>query len=227
MDPAQIQEMMANMPKAKGFWQTHLGTDMLVASWMFVIFSVIYVLICCLYLKNGYDSYSADDGMDYSSKMVYYWCALIASLGYLVGAVFFVKFSYPDSFSEMFDLNQDTVDAMSTTEKYFTGTAFLKGIWFFYLASVPFLVSSMYTIFHEPEDEVGYEQLGFTLFLFAGMGVWLIACSMSSPRLVPFLLLVTSATLICRTAIFLVCFLFCFSFSFSCSATLFGKCLEI
>jgi uncharacterized membrane protein len=92
---------------------------------------------------------------------------------------------------------------------------------------VPFLVSSMYTIFHEPEDEVGYEQLGFTLFLFAGMGVWLIACSMSSPRLVPFLLLVTSATLICRTAIFLVCFLFCFSFSFSCSATLFGKCLEI
>ena len=70
----------------------------------------------------------------------------------------------------MFELDQAKVDTMSFTEKYFTGTAFLKGIWFFYIASVPFLVSSFYTIIHQPE-EAGYYQLFFTCFMFAGMGI--------------------------------------------------------
>ena len=81
----------------------------------------------------------------------------------------------------MFELDQAKVDTMSFTEKYFTGTAFLKGIWFFYIASVPFLVSSFYTIIHQPEEAAGYYQLFFTCFMFAGMGIWLIACSKFIP----------------------------------------------
>ena len=34
-----------------------------------------------MYLIDGYDAYTADDEMDWSSKMVYYYCAVVASIG--------------------------------------------------------------------------------------------------------------------------------------------------
>lgn len=76
-----MQEMLDSLPKRRGFWQTHLGTDMLVASWMFVFFSIEYCVLCGMYLIDGYDAYTADDEMDWSSKMVYYYCAVVASIG--------------------------------------------------------------------------------------------------------------------------------------------------
>ena len=176
MDAAAIEAMMAQIPKPKNFWQKHFGTDMLVASWLFILFSVEYLAVAILYLYDGYNNFTDDTASDWTSYVFYYWAQLIAALGYLVGSCFFLTFSYPESFSEMFKISEETISNMTPLEKYVTGTSFLQGLWYFILSSLPYVVACVFAMIQEPSSYFGYMMLGVCVVMFSIMGIWLVAC---------------------------------------------------
>jgi hypothetical protein len=167
-----------NFPKASynplsgAFWKYHMGTDMLVASWLFVVGSAFWVWLCVdvvVFDHTRYFAYAFDN-----------YLTLTSSVLFLIGSVYFVKLSYPEAMQQMMeDLAQqggkEQAGTLTFTEKYFTGTDMTIALWFFNFATLPFLVYGLYLIGADPSSYYGYVYTIGVGFAFAAMFFWLYA----------------------------------------------------
>jgi len=107
------------VPFAPRYWRFHLGTDMLMASWLFVLASAMWV---------GIESDTiATEGVTSFPEAFNDGCTLTCAVLFLIGSVYFVYLSYPEEMerqmAELAELAQDPskINDMSFTERYFTG----------------------------------------------------------------------------------------------------------
>lgn len=170
MEKDEEDQYVKYMPWTGGFWKFHFGTDMLMASWLFIISSLF---------GTGYiiDVMVTETGVHELYVRLAHWAVFATSVLFLMGCVCFLYVSYP---SEMNKMMQDLEriardpDSLTWTERYFTGTDMIIAVWFFYWAVLPFMVFGIYMIVAYPSSYVGYMYLGACVFYFVVMSVWVI-----------------------------------------------------
>mmetsp|Transcript_6040 Transcript_6040/g.7423 ORF Transcript_6040/g.7423 Transcript_6040/m.7423 type:complete len:307 (-) Transcript_6040:59-979(-) len=157
------------LPFYWGFWSYHFGTDLLIASWCFVGASIIwFVLELEVILDEDkvhrfYVAFSHD-------------CTLACTILFLIGSVYFVYLSYPEEMAKMiYILSHEDATKLSFMERYFTGSDFLIGSWFFVIASAPFLVYGVYATIVDPSSWVGWTYLVASAIMFFVLGIWVYA----------------------------------------------------
>ena len=151
------------------FLKTHLGTDILVGSWLFLIFSIEYFaleLIFCL--QAQYVDDETTDMNDYTS--------LTSSIAFVVGSVYFVYFSYPEQMATMYDVTPEKVAKMSWVERTFTANEILKATWLFLLAIIPYFVDAIYLTVDYPGEFIGYVYMLALAVVVLGLYVWVMSC---------------------------------------------------
>jgi len=116
---ANLQPINKWVPFAPGYWRFHLGTDMLMASWLFVLASAMWV---------GVESDTiASENVKSFPVAFNHDCTLACAVLFLLGSVYFVYLSYPEEMehqmADLAKLAQDPskIDDMSFIERYFTG----------------------------------------------------------------------------------------------------------
>lgn len=147
-------------------WKRHLGTDMLVGSWLFLIFSVEYLAYSIWLIYDGL-SEDADDEL-----VGFYGTNVVCAVFFLIGSFWFVQFSYPESMEELFAIDEKRVSEMTWMERYFTGTGLLKATWFFAFSTLPYAVDALVDIIETPDSVDAYAYLAAILLTFALLGIW-------------------------------------------------------
>lgn len=154
-------------PLSEKFWKYHVGTDLLVASWLFLASAILFVAMeVDLILENPYAS---------TDLKFQYWSAFASAALFLVGSVFFVWLSYPSEQAKMHKIVAlEDMSELTFTEKYFTGTDMLIATWCFLLCATPVLAYALFTIIVLPHSWVGYFFMLGCLGYFLVVGVWVV-----------------------------------------------------
>jgi hypothetical protein len=98
-----------------GFWTYHFGTDLLIASWLFVAASVIWVV-------QEVEVIVDDDSNHRFIVAFNHYCTLACTILFLLGAVYFVYLSYPEELHKMeYILSHEDASKLPFMERYFTG----------------------------------------------------------------------------------------------------------
>jgi len=118
-------------PRKKEFWMRHFGTDALVSSYLFVLSSIFYTLLCYRnfsIFQLAATFTSKEEYIKYANLMA----TVFASLFNVIASAYFVKMSYPETMMIM-AYRTMTVDPKSMTfaERYFTANEMLTAIWFY------------------------------------------------------------------------------------------------
>ena len=147
-----------------------MGTDMLVASWLFAISSVLYLaLIVELIIDDGSRAGEIVELNNYAQ--------LVSAILFFFGSCYFVYVSYPEAVEKAWGEMQATdLSNMSWLQRYFTGNDFLKATWFFCLASTPYLVDAINIIAVEPGSYVGYAFFVGVSIYFMALSIWVLGC---------------------------------------------------
>jgi hypothetical protein len=151
-------------------WKLHLGTDILLSSWCFIISTSFFVII-------PVHDLIIEDNISVNETF-YYTTYIISSVLSLFGSIAFLSFSYPDAMEAMINevMNQD-LEKMTFLEKYFIGNKLLWMTWFFNLAFVPLLIYYIWAMI------VGYLTGVNAVFTVLGVFItcaalflWVVAC---------------------------------------------------
>lgn len=165
-DPAKCEGDGGN-PLSEQFWKYHVGTDLLLASWLFLLSAILFVAMEVDLIVNNPNA---------STDLKFqFWSALVSAVLFLIGSIFFVWLSYPSEQVKMHRiLALEDLSALTWTEKYFTGTDMLIATWCFLLCATPVLVYALYTIAFWPHLWVGYFFLVGCVGYFIIVGVWVV-----------------------------------------------------
>jgi hypothetical protein len=109
-----------------GFLKVHFGTDMLMASWLFLFSSCVYTLACLLPFFRAYNGprsvFNAEVGIGYGI------ITMISSLLYLDGSFYMLLMTYPEKFQRMMEKLAATSDdqSLGIYKKYFDQDSVLR-----------------------------------------------------------------------------------------------------
>jgi hypothetical protein len=101
------------VPVFPEFYRYHFGTDLLIASWLFLVSTVLWVAM-------ESDSLSSD----HIHRFIVAFndeCTLACAVLFLIGSIYFVFMSYPEEVAKMETLLQRDVNELTFNERYFTG----------------------------------------------------------------------------------------------------------
>ena len=153
----------------RGFLKTHLGTDILVGSWFFLIFSIEYFALELIFsLQAQYTDDETTDMNDYTS--------LTSSIAFVIGSVYFVWFSYPEQMASMYNITPEKISQMTWMERNFTANEILKATWFFLLAIIPYFVDAIYLTIDYSDSPEGYAYILGLCIVVAGLYTWVLSC---------------------------------------------------
>ena len=109
--------------------RTHLGTDAQAGGWLFLAGSVMYMCWSALMVADFI-------GADHAPRRVAAWSNCVAAVLYLLGSVYFVKLSYPDTLAA-FEASARDADLrkLGFVERYVTFNELLIATWFFFFAT--------------------------------------------------------------------------------------------
>ena len=148
------------------FWKIHLGTDMLQASWWFVISSVCWLLMGCYMVQF--------ENTKTTREAFYHACQLTSAALFTIGSLFMVWMAHtmpeelppppPDR-----DWSQ-----VGWLERYVTGNSMLLATWFFAISVSPFIGLGIYIIIIAPTDYMGYLYVLCAIGAFVALWVWVL-----------------------------------------------------
>lgn len=173
MEASPLLDGVNDPAASKWSLRYHFGTDMLIASWLFLLSSLLWVVVESLAISTNTSHRFATTFSD--------WNTLTAAVLFLLGSIWFVRLSYPSEMVKMMKKMEilaakDAAGELSWMEKYVTGTDFLLVTWSFAFAFVPFLINGLYDIFTEPGEAYGYIYTLVMFFFIGFMLVWVYAC---------------------------------------------------
>ena len=120
------------------FLQRHLGTDILVAGWLFLISNVTYILACLIPIYK-ISTRSAN------RTLGYYVILFIGSLIYLDSSVSFLFMSYPSNFVQFLDTISSTdFESIPACEKFLNSSSVLRPFTSMLLGTAFLLVYPIY-----------------------------------------------------------------------------------
>ncbi len=132
-------------PRKREFWMRHFGTDALVSSYLFLVSSVAYNMVCIRNLQRE-ELYSAQTP---PYQLAHSFANSFASIFFTLGSVYFIKLSYPET-TMLLAYHAVTRDpnTMSFMERYFTANEMLIALWLFSAAFiVPLTIVALYELF--------------------------------------------------------------------------------
>jgi len=121
----------------KEFWKRHIGTDFLVASYLFLISSVAFMVLAINKCVEGITAHTIANAF--------------ASILFTGGAIYFIKLSYPETIMLMAYrvMSIDPKD-MTFFQRYFVANEMLVALWLFTAGFVlPYLIVIVYELFTE------------------------------------------------------------------------------
>mmetsp|Transcript_19801 Transcript_19801/g.29649 ORF Transcript_19801/g.29649 Transcript_19801/m.29649 type:complete len:399 (+) Transcript_19801:163-1359(+) len=126
-------EVEPKNPLKKEFWKRHLGTDFLVASYLFLISSAAYMFYTISRL--------------YSTTSAHTLANAFAGVLFTLASVYFIKLSYPETIMLMAYrvMSIDPKD-MTFVQRFFTANEMLIALWLF---TAGFLAPYIFVIFYE------------------------------------------------------------------------------
>lgn len=134
-------------PRTKAFWKRHFGTDMLVATYLYLISSVFFVVLSMQVLFVELAKATTEQ-IDPSTTAHYIGTAFM-SIFFLIGNIYFIKMSYPETMMVMvYRVMTNDPAHMTFTQRYFTANEMLISIWMFMGAFiVPTILESIFELF--------------------------------------------------------------------------------
>jgi len=137
-------------PRTKEFWMRHVGTDSLVASYLFLVSSVSYTFLCLYHLQSSLKVSSTDVVMtvNEASKQAHSLANFTAAVFFTLASVYFIKLSYPETTMLMayHAMTMDTTQ-MSIWERYFTANEMLIALWLITAAvAIPLAFVALYEL---------------------------------------------------------------------------------
>lgn len=155
------------VPCTPKFWKIHLGTDMLQASWWFVLASVCWLLMGVYMVQN--------ENTKTFRENFYHACQITSATLFTIGSLFMVFMAHNMESGEFVKSAPDKDwSQVNWIERYVTGNHMLLATWFFAISTLPFLPLGLYIIFESPSDYMGYTYVVGVVFLFAVLGLWVI-----------------------------------------------------
>jgi len=113
-------------PRTRAFWVRHLGTDMLVASYLYLLSSIFYMFLCLHMLSM---SLSNADAVD-PSKVAHGIANSFGAILFALASVYFIKLSYPETTMIMaYRAMTKDPNTMAFIERYFTANEMLVALW--------------------------------------------------------------------------------------------------
>ena len=120
------------------FLQKHLGTDILVAGWLFLISNITYI-VACLVPISKISCRSAN------RTLGYYVILFIGSLIYLDSSISFLLMSYPANFTQFLDTISSTdFEKIPFCDKFFNSSSVLRPFTSMLLGTAFLLVYPIY-----------------------------------------------------------------------------------
>ena len=114
-------------PRTRAFWKRHLGTDMLVGSYLYLISSIFYMGLCYQSLSK---SLSNPDASSDPSSVAHAIANLVAAVMFALASVYFIQLSYPEiTMIMVYRAMTKDPDTMSFMERYFTANEMLIALW--------------------------------------------------------------------------------------------------
>ena len=113
-------------PRTRAFWVRHLGTDMLVSSYLYLISDIVYIFLCLYILSMSLSNADAAD----PSKIAHGIANSFVAILFTLADVYFIKLSYPET-SMIMAYRAMTKDpnTMTFTQRYFTANEMLVAFW--------------------------------------------------------------------------------------------------
>ncbi len=140
-------------PRKREFWVRHFGTDALVSSYLFLISSMAYNMVCIHNLRKE-ELYSAETP---AYQLAHSLANTFASIFFTLGSVYFIKLSYPET-TMLLAYHAVTRDpnTMTFMERFFTANEMLIALWLFTAAFiVPQTLVALYEFLFLHEVERG------------------------------------------------------------------------
>lgn len=149
------------------------GSDILVASWLFLISSISWGLMSLDLLIT--------ESKVPSNVSIEQWCQLISAAIFTLGSIFLVEGAHPVYLAgtKAQTISRRRAAKMSFANRYFTGTDVLIAAWLFAVCALPFTVLGIYSIIIEPHNSFGYIYLSGSIVAFFAMGVWVLGGKLS------------------------------------------------
>jgi len=142
-------------PRTKEFWKRHFGTDMLVASYLYLISSIFFVFLA---VGNYFRTTQKLDKETmahetYMSIQAHSGVNIFMAALFAVASIYFIKLSYPET-TMLMAYRVMTKDPSSLTfvERYFTANEMLVATWLMNAAFVvPFVLLALFEliVWHE------------------------------------------------------------------------------
>jgi hypothetical protein len=120
----------------ESFLRRHLGTDLLLGSWLFLISTILFAVVTAIQLAKVTNVNDDDDYyVDSTANVFLYSLLLVVSIVFTYGSYIFVVLAYPENIDKMVTtLMTMDLTTLSMWEKYFTATDFLWMSWMFAFA---------------------------------------------------------------------------------------------
>jgi hypothetical protein len=142
MDPRKIE-----------FWKRHFGTDALVASYLFLISSLISIFLTVYFLQVSVAALPmAITPLAHEialSKIAHKFSYCISTGLFTIASLYFVKLSYPETTMLMaYHAVMTDPNTMTFTERYFTANEMLIAVWLIIFAfALPLCFVILYEVF--------------------------------------------------------------------------------
>lgn len=156
-----------------GFMRVHFGTDMLVASWLYLITTIIATIVAFLYLLQCVREDRSDEFL-----IVIYAVETASLFLYVIGCEVMLLMSYPENFMQMMsDIGTTDSQQLTWLEANVTGNYLLAISWSFLLGTVVLLIIPIYGMALQDmsilEGLVSIVLIGFLSVL---LGLWMHSC---------------------------------------------------
>ena len=137
--------------RKREFWMRHIGTDALVATYLFLLSSIGYNLFCFLKLQKLINSTHHSGGganTHEASQIAHTIAQLTSSLFYTLASAYLVKLSYPETTMLMaYRAMTKDPSSMSFIERYFTANEMLIALWLITAAfAIPLGLVALYEL---------------------------------------------------------------------------------
>jgi uncharacterized membrane protein len=150
------------------FFKRHFGTDLLIASWLFLISSFIFVIGDMLLLAEADDTF----------YIVLYAIVLVACVVFTYGSFVFLELSYPEKLDDMIErMILMDLDKLTFWEEYFIGNDFLVMAWLFFFAYMILFVFPIWAMANGSLSvEYGFIFIGCLLVFLPVFCLFIVAC---------------------------------------------------
>ena len=113
-------------PRTRACWVRHLGTDMLVASYLYLLSSLFYMFLCLHMLSMSLSNADAAD----PSKIAHSIATSFGAIFFTLASVYIIKLSYPETTMIMaYRAMTKDPNTMAFIERYFTANEMLVALW--------------------------------------------------------------------------------------------------